>query len=189
MGNVFIHLVMSLDGFIDKPDDDLSWMFQYGSDEMAGQMMKEVGAVIVGNRRFREGTMTQDTVPYGGMKVPQSVVTHHAREPLEISGLTFTFVTEGIEHAVALAREAAGDKRVALLGASIDQQCLQAGLVDEIVIHLVPLVLGDGLRFIDHLDSQVELKREELVSTGQITSLRFSVVKEEERMGKSLQKE
>lgn len=54
MGNVFIHLTMSLDGFIAKPDDDLSWMFQHGSDEMAGQIMKEVGAVIVGNRGFQD---------------------------------------------------------------------------------------------------------------------------------------
>lgn len=67
--------------------------------------------------------------------------------------------------------------QTALVGASIDQQCLKAGLVDEIVIHLVPLILGEGVRFIDHLDSQVELKREELGATGQITSLRFSVVK------------
>lgn len=177
MGTVFIHLTMSLDGFVARPDEDPSWMFQYDSDEMAEHIMKEVGAVIVGNRGFREGTMTQDTLPYGGMKVPQFVVTHHARDPLELGGLTFTFVTEGIERAVALAKEAAGEKRVALVGASIDQQCLKAGLVDEIVIHLAPLVLGAGVRFIEHLDSQVELKREDLVATGQITSLRFSVVK------------
>lgn len=177
MGNVFIHLMMSLDGFVARHDEDSSWMFQYDSDEMPEQIMKEVGAVIIGNSGFREGTMTEDTLPYGGMQVPQFVVTHHAREPLELGGLTFTFVHEGIQRAVALAKEAAGDKRVALVGASIDQQCLKAGLVDEIVIHLVPLILGEGVRFIDHLDSQVELKREELGATGQITSLRFSVVK------------
>ena len=177
MGNVFIHLMMSLDGFVAGPNEDLTWTDQYDSDEMAEQIMEEVGAVIVGNSGFREGTMTEDTLPYGGMKVPQFVVTHHAREPLELGDLTFTFVHEGLERAVALAKEAAGEKRVALVGARIDQQCLKAGLVDEIVIHLVPLVLGEGVRFIDHLDSRVELKREELVSTGQITSLRFSVVK------------
>jgi len=176
MGNVFIHLVMSLDGFIARHDDDSSWMFKYGSDEMAGRTMKEVGAVVLGNGGLGEG-VTKDRLPYGGINVPQFVVTHHARSPLTTGGLTFTFVTEGIERAVALAKEAAGDKSVALIGASIDQQCLKAGLVDEIVIHLAPLVLGDGVRFVDHLDSQVELKREELVSTGQITSLRFSVVK------------
>ncbi len=178
MGKVFIHVVMSLDGFISKPDEtDTTWMFQYGSDAMAKRMMGEVGAVILGNKGFREGTMTVDMLPYGGMQVPQFVVTHHNHEPVTIGPLTFTFISGGIEQAVRLAKEAAGEKRVALLGASIDQQCLKAGLVDEIVIHLVPVLLGDGISLFGRLGGEYELEREEVVTTGKLTSLRFRVVK------------
>jgi dihydrofolate reductase len=179
MGKVFIHVTMSLDGIISKPDEtDTAWMFKYGSDdEMAKRIMGEIGAVVLGNKGFREGTMTVDMLPYGGMKVPQFVVTHHDHEPVTIGPLTFTFVTGGIEQAIKLAKEAAGDKRVALLGASIDQQCLKAGLVDEIVIHLLPVLLGDGISLFGRLGGKYELEREEVVTAGQLTSLRFSVVR------------
>jgi dihydrofolate reductase len=170
---------MSLDGFISKPDEmDIAWMFKYdGDDEMAKRIMGEIGAVVLGNKGFSQGTMSDDSLPYGGMKVPQFVVTHHAREPVTIGPLTFTFVTGGVEQAVELAKEAAGDKRVALLGASIPQQCLKAGLVDEIVMSLAPVLLGDGISLFDRLGSEYELKREEVVTAGQVTSLRFSVVR------------
>lgn len=179
MGKVFIHVTMSLDGFISKPDEmDIAWMFRYGGDAaMAAQLMSDIGAVVLGNKGFRENTMTEDALPYGGMNVPQFVVTHHAREPVTIGPLTFNFVTEGVERAVELAKKAAGDKRVALLGASISQQCLSAGLVDEIVIHLLPLLLGEGIRLFNGSDKERELKQEGVTTSGQITSLRFSVVK------------
>lgn len=179
MGKVFIHVTISLDGFIAKPDEmDIAWMLKYDADDsMAQRMMNEIGAVILGNKDFREGTISEDILPYGGMKVPQFVVTHHARDPVTLGPLTFTFVTGGVERALALAQAAAGDKRVALLGASIAQQCLKAGLVDEIVIHLVPILLGDGLSLFDRLGSEYELRREEVAVADQVTSLRFSVVK------------
>ena len=179
MGIVFIHFTMSLDGFISKPDGmDIAWMFKYGGDdEMAERLMGEIGAVVLGNKDFREGTVTEDSLPYGGMKVPQFVVTHHAREPVTIGPLTFTFVTDGIEQTIKLAKEAAGDKWVALLGASIAQQCLKAGLVDEIVVNLAPILLGDGISLFDRLGSEYELKLEEAVTAGQVTTHRFSVVR------------
>lgn len=178
MATVFIHKVMSLDGFISKPDEmDYAWMSKYGSGgEMPNRMMGEVGAVIQGNKAFRDGTMSEDTLPYGGVDIAQFIVTHDAREPVVLGGLTFNFVTGGVERAVDLAREAAGDRRVALLGASISQQCLQAGLVDEIVIHLAPVLLGEGLSLFDHLGTEIELKLEEIDSTDQVISLRYSVL-------------
>ncbi|HEY7415203.1 MAG TPA: dihydrofolate reductase family protein, partial [Ktedonobacteraceae bacterium] len=98
--------------------------------------------------------------------------------PVTIGGLTFTFLSDSLQCVIEAARYAAGDKKISLLGASIDQQCLKAGLVDEIVIHLVPIVLGEGIKLFDHLGSEsVELARTEVVTTSQITSLRFSVVK------------
>ena len=85
---------------------------------------------------------------------------------------------EDIERAVEQAKSAAGEKSVALLGASIDQQCLRAGLVDEIMIHVVPILLGEGIRLFDHLGGRsIELKRTAIVSTGEVTSLRFRVLK------------
>src|SRR3954470_6585385 len=76
---------------------------------------------------------------------PVYVVTHHAREPLEKVGTTFYFVTDGIESALAQAREAAGDKDVSIAGgASVIQQYLRAGLVEEMQLHVVPVLLGSG---------------------------------------------
>ncbi len=123
--------------------------------------------------------MTEDMLPYRGMaKVPQFVVTHEAREPVTVGDLTFTFVTGGIWRAIEMARAAAGEKRVALLGASIGQQCLRAGLVDEIMIHIVPLLLGEGIRLFDNLNAgEIELERTDIVATSAITSLRLKVVK------------
>jgi dihydrofolate reductase len=178
MGEVFIHVTMSLDGFIGRPNGEIEdWAFHYGTDEMVDEVMGKIGAVVLGNRTF-EGTMKINGLPYGGMvKVPQFVVTHAAREPLTKDGLTFMFV-DGIESAVQRAETAARDKSVALLGASIDQQCLKAGLVDEIVIHLCPILLNEGIRLFDHLSSQsIELERTEVVSSAGITSLRFRIVK------------
>jgi len=77
-----------------------------------------------------------------------------------------------------LAKAAAGAKSVTLLGASIDQQCLNAGLVDEIMIHLAPVLIGEGKRLFDHLRAgDIELERIELIATGGITSLRFRIIK------------
>lgn len=179
MGKVIIHFIMSLDGYISKPDDmDFAWMFKYGSDEdaMALRTMNEIGAVVMGNKGFSDGTMSEEHLPYGGIPMPQFVVTHHAREPVTIGPLTFTFVTGGVEQAIALAKEAAGDKAVVLLSASIAQQGLKAGLVDELVIHVVPILLGDGTLLFDHLGQEIELRREEVMTSSQETSLRFSVV-------------
>jgi len=173
MVKVIIHATMTLDGFIARPNDEIDWAFKYSADEMTKEIMTEIGAVVMGNR----GYITEDTLPYGGqVKVPQFVVTHKPRDPVTIGGLKFTFVNS-IERAVALAKEAAGEKSVTLLGASIDQQCLNAGLVDEIMIHVAPILIGKGIHLFDNLKAgDTELERIELVATGGITSLRFRVI-------------
>ncbi len=178
MGKVIIHVTMSLDGFIAGPQGEVDWSFRYGTDSMVDKVMKEIGAVVMGNRGFKEGTVNEDTIPYGGMlKVPQFVVTHQPRPPVTVAGLTFIFVN-GIQPAIQQAKAAAGPKSVTLLGASIDQQALQAGLADEILIHMAPILLGGGLRLFDHTRSgPIELERTAIVSTSGITSLRFRIVK------------
>ena len=178
MGKVFIHVTMSLDGFIARPNGDVGWSFNYHPDEMVDQVMAEIGAVVLGNRGFREASMNASTLPYGGqVRVPQFVVTHTPRDPVIIGGLTFTFVAS-LEGAVDQARKASGSKNVALLGASIDQQCLKAGLVDEIMIHLAPVLIGSGMRLFENLDpGDIQLERIGIASSTEITSLRFRVVK------------
>jgi dihydrofolate reductase len=116
MGNVFIHVTMSLDGLIARSNDERDWAFHYGADTMVDEVMEEIGAVVLGNRGFKEGTMTESRLPYGGMvNVPHFVVTHEAREPIIIGGLTFTFIADGIQRVIEVAKDAAGDKKVSLL--------------------------------------------------------------------------
>ena len=89
----------------------------------------------------------------------------------------FTFVTEGIEAALAQARDAAGHKRIGLMGADIDQQFLAAGLVDEIRIHLVDVLLGGGRRLFDTLPQRVELEQTGLGETAGIAHIEYRVVR------------
>jgi len=112
--------------------------------------------------------------------VPVFVLTHHARETVtKQGGTSFTFVTDGIEAALEQAQAAAGDKDVAIAGgASLIQQYLRAGLLDEFQIHLVPLLLGDGVRLFDQLDSeQVELEATRVIESPGISHLKFRVVR------------
>jgi dihydrofolate reductase len=175
MAKVVIHTTITLDGFMARPNDSLDWASKYANDEMTKGITAEIGAVVMGNGRYNPA---EDGLPYGGeAKVPQFVVTHHPRDPLTVDGLPFTFINN-IERAVSLAREAAGEKSVMLLGASIAQQCLNAGLVDEVVLHLVPVLIGKGIRLFDKLkDGDIELERIALDATEQTTSLRFRVIK------------
>jgi dihydrofolate reductase len=182
MGKVLIHATMSIDGFIAKSnEDDWDWLSAYGSDDsddMGERILNELGAVVLGNKDFRNNKITAEALPYGGGQIPQFVVTHNAREPLRIGDTTFQFVTGGVKQAIEIAKKAAGPKNVAILGHSIAQQGIELGLVDELVIHIYPIIFGNGLRLIDHLGCQpIELERIEIISTTQITSARFRVVR------------
>jgi dihydrofolate reductase len=112
--------------------------------------------------------------------MPVFVVTHEAREPLPMQGgTTYTFVTEGIEAALDLARAAAAGKNVGIWGgADIIRQYLEAGLLDEMQIHLVPILLGDGIRLFEGLDPEgIELRRGSSVETPGATHFCFEVAK------------
>ena len=107
-------------------------------------------------------------------EVPCFVVTH---DPPASSDPIFTFVTDGIEQALAQAREVAADKRIGLMGADIDQQFLAAGLVDEIRIHLIDVLLGGGRRLFDQLPQRIELEQTGLSQTGGVTHLEYRVLR------------
>jgi dihydrofolate reductase len=106
------------------------------------------------------------------------VVTHRVPEVVPQGESSYTFVTDGVESAIEQAKAAAGDRYVSVMGASVPQQCLRAGLLDEIQIHLVPVLLGAGVRLFDHLGTEnVELEAIRVVDSPGVTHLRFRVVR------------
>ncbi|MDJ1434700.1 dihydrofolate reductase family protein [Halostagnicola sp. A-GB9-2] len=154
------------------------------ADEIFSESIENVGAVVMGRRMFDNGEGPWQDDPFEGhwgedppFGVPVFVLTHHEREPLELGETTFTFVTEGIESAVELAREVAGDAEVSVAGgASTIQQCVEAGLLDELELHLVPVVLGDGVRLFGRSDHDgIELERTRVVESPVVTHLTYRV--------------
>jgi dihydrofolate reductase len=152
------------------------------------ESLRNTGATVMGRRMFSggEGPWEQDPNAdawWGDdppFHHPVFVLTHHAREPLKKEGgTTFTFVTDGVESALQQARAVAGDKDVRLGGgANVAQQYLKAGLLDELRIHVAPLLLGDGVRlFESHLGSeQRELECTSVIESPAVTHLRYRVL-------------
>jgi len=185
MGHVVIDMSMSLDGFIAAPNDTPgqgmgedgmrlhSWMFDDPSvfEKVFGNLVEETGAVIMGRRSY-----DNSIEEWGGKgpldQVPCFVITH---DPPPTAGPVFTFVTDGVEAALARARELAGDKRIGLMGADVERQFLAAGLVDEIRIHLVDVLLGDGRRLFERLPERIELEQTGLSETDGVTHLEYRV--------------
>jgi dihydrofolate reductase len=147
-------------------------------DEELRQRFAPTGAVVMGRRMFDEGEGPWgDNPPF---RMPVFVVTHQPRERLvKEGGTTFTFVTDGIESALQQAKAAAGDKNVNIAGgAGTVQQFIRAGLLDELEIHLAPLLCGKGIRLFDKMGPEhVELEIMRVVASPKVTHLRFRVVK------------
>jgi dihydrofolate reductase len=135
-----------------------------------------VGAVIAGRRTYDVNGGWGGAGPIPG--VPLFVMTHRAPDPVSASDPPHTFVTHGIESAAEKAQAAAAGKNVHLMGANIVQQCIRAGLLDELTISLVPVVLGDGVRLLDALDpGSVELDLVRVIDAPGVTHLTYRVVK------------
>ncbi|MEA2218992.1 MAG: hypothetical protein QOJ35_1618 [Solirubrobacteraceae bacterium] len=156
------------------------------SNAVLEELMDNVGATVMGRNMFGGTGPWDEENPWDGwwgedppFHTPVYVVTHHARESVEMQGgTTFHFVTDGVESAVAQAREAAGDKDVAVGGgANVIQQCLKAGLIDEMTIHVVPLLLGDGARLFEDLGGVgVNLECAGAIEAPGVTHLTYRVV-------------
>ena len=171
---------MSLDGFIARPGDNMAWVFKHaGPNPEVDEVIRTTGAVLVGRHSYdvggREGTPPGGRKVYGGAWAgPQFVLTHQA--PAGEEDPTIIFLAGDIASAVARAREAAGGKNVVLIGASVARQCLAAGLVDEILVHLAPVLLGDGVRLYGGQGAaQVNLQPLSVTRAGEVTNLRFHV--------------
>jgi dihydrofolate reductase len=129
---------------------------------------------VTGRRTFDITNGWGGSPPLG---VPTFVVTHTVSQEWVYEGSPFTFVTDGVESAVGQAKAVAGDKDVAVGAASIVQQCIRAGLLDEIHVDLVPVLLGGGVRLFEHLGSTpIGLERTRVIEAPSVTHLTFRVV-------------
>jgi len=156
------------------------------SSEVMEETQANLGATVMGRNMFG-GEGSWDAKPWEGwwgdeppFHMPVFVITHHDREPLvKDGGTTFTFVTDGIESAFAQAEEAAGGKDIGLAGgADVAQQFLRAGLVDEMQLHVVPVLLGGGTRLLDNLEgANLELECIRVLAAPGVTHLRYRVGK------------
>jgi dihydrofolate reductase len=179
MNKVVWHITMSVDGYIAGPGDEMDWMGEYELESPVGaKVIRDTGAILAGRRwhdlaierwEGRHGI-------YGGQWTgPVYVITHEP--PAELPDPEITFLSDGIDQAIATAREAAGRRDVVILGANTAQQAVAAGLVDEIVIHLVPLLLGGGIRLFGPEVERVRLERLYLGQSGDTTDLRYRVLR------------
>jgi dihydrofolate reductase len=205
MGKVFVDVGMSLDGFIagpnGRPGNPLGdggvrihqWAFSLATfrerlglaggetnrdDELVRALFSRAGAYVMGRRMFDEGEVGwPENAPF---RAPVFVVTHRGRDPwIRPGGTTFTFVTEGIQGALARARAAAGDRDVRVAGgANIIQQFIKAGVIDEVTIHLAPVLLGEGVRLFDHIGAgDMPLEQLDVLPSASVAHVRYRVAK------------
>lgn len=188
MAHVVCDMSMSLDGFVTGPNDSRENPFGDGADTLHDWLFKDptdadqaflneaiegTGTVVMGRRSFDKCVeMWGADGPLAG--APVFVVTHHA--PTEEHPPCYRFVTDGVASALEQAEKEAGDKMVGLHGATVMQQALPLGLVDEIIVHMIPVLIGGGTRLFDALDSAVTLERTDAVVTPAATHLRYRVV-------------
>ena len=169
---------MSLDGFIAGPGGDKSWMTDYlGPNPVVDELITHTGAILVGNRTFGgddpyKGQPGEGEAFGGGWKGPQFVLTYHAPADA-VPGVTFV---GDIDTAIVKLRAAAGDKCVNVLGASVAAQCLRAGVLEEVVVSVLPVLLGDGTRLFEHPGGKtVRLEQTSVTHTPQVTNLWYRV--------------
>lgn len=194
MGKVVVHKSMSLDGYVAGPDVRVdqalgaggeqlhAWMFADDIDPADAEVAAEsystdrVGAVLMGRTHFTVGIGHWGDD--GTFRMPCFVVTHRSSEPVVKGPTTFTFVTDGLEAALARAQDAAGSKDVNVMGASTSRQLLAAGLVDEVQINLVPIVLGGGARLFDGLGPDgPQFEHVRIVDSPRVTHLTYRVLR------------
>lgn len=196
MGQVIANFTMSLDGFIAGPNDEMDRLFAWyrsgdtdfrmadgvmvvrisqASAALLRNVLSTSGALVTGRRTF------DFTHGWGGrhpMNIPVFVVTHTVPTDWVKPGAPFTFVTDGVASAVAQARAVAGGKNVAVGAPQIAQQCLRAGLLDELHLDLASVVLGSGLRLFDSVGTDpIDLECLGVVQGIGVTHLRYRIVR------------
>jgi dihydrofolate reductase len=186
MPKVILGTTMSLDGFINDRSGSVDALYSdfvaWRETEAGKESIQNTGAVVMGRNSY---AMADDPDWFAGnyeYQVPIFVLTHHVptKKPKETDALTFTFVTDGFESAVRQALEAAGDREVNIIGAAnTAQQCLKAGLADELHVDIMPVLLCRGLRLFENIITEkIQLERIKVMELpGGRTHLRFRFVK------------
>jgi dihydrofolate reductase/nitroimidazol reductase NimA-like FMN-containing flavoprotein (pyridoxamine 5'-phosphate oxidase superfamily) len=177
VGRVLWHVTMSLDGFIAGPGDSMDWVRgRAGPSETADEVIATTGALLVGRRTYDVEDRERGGFYGGAWSGPFFVLTHRPPDTVP-DWMTGTFVDEDIRAAVDRARAAAGEADVVVLGADVARQCIEQGLLDELVVHVAPVLLGEGVRLYDGGGlGRVELERTVVAPSGPVTDLRFRVV-------------
>jgi dihydrofolate reductase len=183
-GKVVVNRAMSLDGFIAGPDDAQDWIFDFIANDAPWQReaAAATGAMLVGRRTVEvgerreadndRGTESRDEgYPFSG---PVFVLTHRPPDPPDPD---VTYLSGDVGEAVATALGAAGGKNLQILGADVAGQCLQRGLVDEIQVYVLPVLLGDGIRFSPPGLARIDLEPVDCTQAGAVTILRFRVLR------------
>jgi dihydrofolate reductase len=187
MSLVEVDISMSLDGFVTGPDELAAGLgrggeqlhYWFTKDPAGPELLEDAlfatsGAVVT-SRKIYDGV--NGWGESGFYRMPVFVLTHRPHDVVVKGETTFTFVTDGIESAIAQARAAAGEKKVHIMGgATIVQQALQAGLVDSVHLHIAPIILGEGTRLFDNLTHPIQLERTEIVESDFATHVRFRVL-------------
>jgi dihydrofolate reductase len=185
MAKVIAGMSMSLDGFVNDRDGNVEKLFP-DFEEMHDvpsfqSMIENTGAVIMGRHTYEMADPFSWVNDDYEFQTPIFVLTHTppAKYPKGNDKLGITFVPDGIEEAVAQARMAAGDKDVQVIGANTIQQCVNAGLCDELQIDVMPVLLGTGLRLFENIDTdKIQLERTKVEeTTSSRTSITFKVTK------------
>ena len=205
MGKVVFNMTMSLDGFIAGSNDGINnplgdhgqhlftwyssgdtaykmpggeWSFKISVASAANldKAIHSSGALVTGRRTFDIAHAWGDQHP---INLPIVVLTHHVPQEWVKEGSPFTFVSDGIESAIQQARALAGEKNVAVGSASTLQQCLKAGLLDELHIDLAPVVLGSGRRLFEQFgDAPILLEQHEVIEGHGVTHLKYRIIKD-----------
>lgn len=178
MGKIIAGMSMSLDGFVNDGNGNVDKLFpdftEFHDVPSFQEVIKNTGAVIMGRNTYEMADPFSWVNDDYEFQTPIFVLTHTppADYPKGNDKLSLTFVTEGIEAAVSQAREAAGDKDVQVIGANTIQQCLNAGLCDELQLDLISVLIGKGLRLLENIDT--DTFRLERTKTEEATSTRIS---------------
>ena len=179
MGKLLFHTMMSLDGFTAGPNDDMDWAFGLdgGEGETVDEILRSTGVLLVGRRTQDVEDRLQPGFYGGAFRGPFFVLRHDPpSQPPVVKGVTGQFLDVPIEEAVRIAKAAADDGDVVVLGANIARQALEAGLLDEIIVHVAPVLLGDGVRFFERPGgAAVKLEQIASVDEGETTVLRYAV--------------
>jgi len=185
-GKVVVNRCMSLDGFIAGPGDAMDWIFDFipgGMETQFPDVMAATGAALMGRRTHEVGERMSgpdNDEPEPGYDAGALFVLTH--EPPAEPFQDITFLTCDVGEAVATALAAAGGKNLEILGADVAAQCLRAGLVDEIMVFVLPVLLGDGVRFFSSPDlGRIDLEPIDSTRSGDLTILRFRVLKQPDR--------